>query len=255
MTTSTHEPVHREGSTRPHRVVATLTAYNEGKTLDALVSKLRELGYDVIVVDDGSGDETSRIARQAGAYVYRHHTNLGQGCAVLTSFKAALLGDYDVVVEMDADGQHDPDEIPLMVAKLDETKADIVVGSRILGANYDGAPFFRRKLLPAFTTLINLLTGYRMTDALCGFRAFRAESLARVAPILDSMLEPEYIAAEMFIRFSGAGLSVEEIPIRLRARKIGSSRKGFIRYGMGIIKAIARVIADRKLVARPRRLK
>ena len=84
-----------------------------------------------------------------------------------------------------------------------------------------------------------------MTDALCGFRAFKKESLLKVAPLLDSMLEPQYVAAEMFIRFAKAGLRVEEVPIHLTNRSSGYSYKGTVRYGFGILKAISKTLIDR----------
>lgn len=227
------------------RVVVTLTAYNEGKNIAPVIKQCTDLGYDVIVVDDGSRDDTSEVAQRMGAYVVRHHRNLGQGYALLTSFKAALEGDYDVIIEMDADGQHNPDEIPVFLPRFVDPQTDIVVGSRILGKNHDGAPFFRRTFLPHFTAVINLVSGYRMTDALCGFRAFRSTSLRRVATVLNAMLEPQYIAAEMFIRFSAAGLRVDEVPVVLRNRTSGKSHKGFVRYGFGVLKAIVRALASR----------
>ena len=163
---------------------------------------------------------------------------------MLTSFKAALKTGCDIIIEMDADGQHDPAEIPRLIDRMKETGADIVVGSRILGSDYDGAPFFRKTFLPHFTWIINRLTGYHMTDAMCGFRAFKTKSLSGVAHLLDEMLEPQYIAAEMFIRFSRAGLRVEEVPIKLSERKSGHSYKGLVRYGFGVLKAISKALAD-----------
>lgn len=227
------------------KTVITLSAYNEENNITPVVTEALRCG-DVIVVDDGSNDDTAATAAALGARVVRHPGNLGQGMAVLTGFKAALLGDYDVIVEMDADGQHDPAEIPAFLEKLEETGADIVVGSRILGSNYDGAPWARRYFLPKLTGLINRLTGYRMTDSMCGFRAFRASSLSRVFPVLDEMIEPQYLAAEMFIRFSRAGLTVEEIPIHLRDRSSGLSRKGLFRYGWGVSRAILKTMFDRE---------
>ncbi|MDY6954525.1 MAG: glycosyltransferase family 2 protein, partial [Thermodesulfobacteriota bacterium] len=145
---------------------------------------------------------------------------------------------------MDADGQHDPCEIPIFLKKMEETTADIVVGSRILGSNYVGAPFFRKTFLPHFTGIVNRLSGYQMTDAMCGFRAFRTLSLSSVQHLLDEMLEPQYIAAEMFIRFAKAGLTVDEVPIHLLDRKSGQSYKGLVRYGLGVLKAISKTLTD-----------
>lgn len=228
------------------RTVVTLTALNEAENIGHVIPEIIKQGYNCILVDDGSIDGTPELAKELGASVLSHCINLGQGYAVLTSFKAALEMGCDLIIEMDADGQHDPSEIPLFIEKIRETGADIVVGSRILGSDYESAPFFRKTFLPHFTWIINQLTGYHMTDAMCGFRAFKTKSLARVAHLLDEMLEPQYIAAEMFIRFSKAGLSVEEVPIRLRERKSGQSYKGLVRYGFGVLKAISRALTDNR---------
>lgn len=227
------------------KVTVTLTAWNEEKSIRDVTERILNHGYLCILVDDGSWDNTPSIARSMGAEVIEHPVNLGQGYAVLTSFKAAIETDCDIIIEMDADGQHNPDEIPVFIQKMQETNADIVVGSRILGKNHPNAPFFRKTFLPHFTNAINRLTGYTMTDAMCGFRAFRRDSLLQVSGMLDAMLEPQYIAAEMFIRFARAGLTVEEVPIHMADRAGGKSSKGLVRYGLGIIKAIFQTLTDK----------
>ena len=231
-------------ATNHYQVLVTLSSYNEAKNIPQLIPKILQLGYECILVDDGSIDGTAELAERLGARVVRHRFNLGQGWAVLTGFKAAMAEECDVIIEMDADGQHDPAEIPNFIKKMHETGADIVVGSRILGSNHPNAPFFRKKLLPYYTSLINNLTGYAITDSMCGFRAFRKSSLTKVLPVLDVMLEPQYLAAEMFLRFSRAGLTIAEIPINMQDRFTGSSYKGFIRYGLGVLKAISKTLLD-----------
>ncbi len=227
------------------KVIVTLTALNEAQNIGPLITTIMEKGYGCILVDDGSTDGTPQIATSLGASVISHSTNLGQGYAVLTSFKAALKEDCDIIIEMDADGQHNPDQIPLFIEKMRETGSDIVVGSRILGSNYENAPFFRKTFLPHFTWIINSLTGYHMTDSMCGFRAFKKESLLRVGHLLDDMLEPQYLAAEMFLRFAKAGLTITDVPIHLKERTSGKSYKGLARYGFGVMKAITRVLVDK----------
>lgn len=224
-------------------ITITFSAYNEEENLRRVLERAHPFG-NLIVVDDGSSDATIRVARECGAAIAAHPLNMGQGLAVMTGFKAALLGECDVIIEMDADGQHDPEEIPLFIEKMEETGADIVVGSRILGSNYEGAPWARRYFLPKLTALLNGITGYKMTDSMCGFRAFRREGLVRALPILDRMIEPQYLAAEMFIRFSRLGLTVDEVPIRMRDRTSGVSRKGLFRYGWGVSRAILHAMLD-----------
>ena len=223
------------------KVGVTIGVLNEEENICKVLDRMPQV-YDVIIVDDGSTDSTVPIAEKYGAKIISHLTNLGQGFAVITCFKVAILNDYDVIIEMDGDGQHDPLEIPKFIKKMEETGADIVVGSRVIGTNYDKAPFFRKTFLPYFTWIINKLTGYNMTDSMCGFRAFRAFSLQRVAHIFDDMLEPQYLAAEMFLRFSKEGLTVEEVPINLHDRGFGFSYKGLFRYGWGVTRAIIRTL-------------
>jgi glycosyltransferase involved in cell wall biosynthesis len=223
------------------RTVVAITALNEGRNIGSVLSRVPE-GLDVIVVDDGSTDDTVAVARSHGAWVVRHPVTLGQGAALITSFRAALMEDYDVLIEMDGDGQHDPSDIPRFISELEKGPADIVIGSRILGMNYPNAPFLRRKMLPVFTAVINLFTGYSLTDSMCGFRAFRVESLRRIEPVLLRIQEPQYVAAEMFIRFARAGLTATEIPIDLLDRQTGRSYKGLTRYGWGVSRAVLRTI-------------
>ncbi len=229
------------------KIAVLMAALNEEQILPSILTKIpREI--DIFIVDDGSTDHTKEVAETHGAMVIKNPVNMGQGHAFITGLKGILRfwgQEKGCIVFLDADGQHDPLQIPLFVKKMEETNADIVVGSRILGENYKTAPFFRKTFLPYFTWMINSLSGYKMTDAMCGFRAFKFESLSKVENILDSMIEPQYLAAEMFMRFARAGLRVEEVPIIMKARVSGMSYKGLVRYGFGIIKAIVKVLVDK----------
>jgi glycosyltransferase involved in cell wall biosynthesis len=228
--------------------LAILTAaLNEGVALRKLIKNMPR-GYDLFVVDDGSVDDTELVARNAGAKVIRHCINLGQGYAFITGIKAIITDmrkEYNYIVFLDADGQHDPSEIPMFIEKAKQENVDVVTGSRILGLNYEKAPFARKTFLPVYSHIISKLAGYNMTDAMCGFRAFKVSALKRVIHIFDQMLEPQYLASEMFIRFSKEGLTVGEIPIRMQERIKGHSYKGTVRYGWGVLKAIIRTFLDK----------
>jgi len=113
------------------RTLILIPAYNEELTVGSVVALARKYG-DVLVVDDGSTDRTSEIAQRAGAVVIRHPVNRGKGAALKTGFEYALSREYEVVVTLDADGQHNPDEIPLLMEPIIRGEADLVIGSRYL---------------------------------------------------------------------------------------------------------------------------
>ena len=221
------------------KVAVFITVFNEEKVLEDLLSFIDD-SYDLYVVDDGSNDRTGDIAKRGGAEVISHPINMGQGITVLTAFKLLAKKDYDIIVEMDGDGQHDPREIPRFIDKIRETGTDIVAGSRLLGTNYEGAPFARRLFLSPLTWVLNRLTGYSISDSMCGFRAFKGSALKSAAHLFDDMAEPEYIASEMWIKFARASLTAGEVPIRLAGRKHGVSYKGLFRYARGVIATIIR---------------
>ena len=206
------------------KTVILITVYNEEKNIGHLLNEIPS-SFDVYIVDDGSTDNTVKVAEDGGAHVIKLPLNLGQGAATIAGYKLLINKKYDIIVKMDGDGQHNPDQIPLFIEKIEKTAVDVVVGSRILGADYESAPFFRKTFLPVYTSLINKLTGYKMTDSMSGFRAFKVDALRKVINILDDLIEPQYMASEMFIRFSKAGLSIAEVPINMRERKSGTSYK------------------------------
>jgi len=221
------------------RKVVTITVYNESEVIEDVLKKIPE-GIDIIVVDDGSTDGTPEIVSKfKKVKLIQHPINLGQGSAVVTSFIAAVGEDYDTIIEMDGDGQHDPLEIPKFVEALKNT--DIVVGSRYKGTSYK-APLYRRIGIPFFTSIVNFVTNYKLTDSMCGFRAFKKEALEKFCYNLDQ--SAQYIAPEIFIKASKANLTVKEIPVNVYERSYGSSWKGAIRYGMGLIKTIIKTILE-----------
>ncbi len=220
-------------------VIVTLAAYNEAQVIGPVVGEIVGLGYGCIVVDDGSTDNTAATAKAHGAAVVRHHINLGQGHAILTGIAAAMLDpECEIIVGMDADGQHAPSEIAVFVDRLRSTKADLVVGSRVLGASAQNNHFLRRAFAPFYTAVINRMTGLHLSDALTGFRAWRRSSLDGILDVLESMLEPQYLTSEMLFRLTRAGFIVDEVPVHIRDRLHGASHKGLLRMGVGIIRAI-----------------
>ena len=228
---------------KQYRIAVFITAFNEEDAVGDVISLIDD-SYDIYLIDDGSNDRTPEIAKKKGAKVISHCLNLGQGMAILTAFRLLAKKNYDIVIEMDGDGQHDPREISKFIDKIQETGADVVTGSRIIGSDYKGAPFARRFFHPLLTCILNKLTGYKISDYMCGFRAYRGTALKKVEYLFDEIVEPEYMASERWIKFANAGFSATEVPIKLASRKYGHSKKGLVRFGWGIISTIIRSKLD-----------
>ena len=162
------------------KTVAVIPARNAASTIGSVVSALRAVlpGGEVVVVDDGSADETGEEARAAGAVVVRHDQNQGKGAALQTGFDEAVRREADRVLALDADGQHDPTYAQALLAGLDG--ADVVIGSR--ERDRTGMPWLRRATNDVTTWWVSHLAGQRIPDSQSGYRAIRADVLRAVRP-------------------------------------------------------------------------
>jgi len=160
-------------------ITAILPAYNEEVSIGSVVLQTKKYADRIIVVDDGSSDRTAEVAEMAGAEVIRHPQNRGKGAALKTGFEA--LNCTGVVVTIDTDGQHDPADIPRLVAPILQGEADMVNGSRYLNGNKKDTPMYRRVGQKVLDTATNFDAGLSVTDSQSGFRAFsgRAKDVFR----------------------------------------------------------------------------
>jgi glycosyltransferase involved in cell wall biosynthesis len=161
------------------KVICVSPAYNEEKTVAKVVQAALKYSEGVIVVDDGSTDSTYEEAKKAGATVIRHYRNLGKGAALKTGFKAALKMGADIVIVLDADLQHNPEEIPKLLKTMERENADIVVGSRFLGI-IKGMPRMRILSNKLTTIILRLYFKLPITDSQSGFRAYKRQILEQV---------------------------------------------------------------------------
>ena len=189
---------------------AVIAAYNESKVIREVVSGVARHGWSVVVVDDGSRDTTAAAARVPGVAVLRHATNLGQGAALQTGIDYALRRGARHIVTFDADGQHDPADIPALIDALEH--ADIALGSRFLGKAIEGATGARRALLRTATVVSNTMSGMKLSDAHCGLRAFRASAAPSLRITQDRMAH----ASELLRKIRASGLRVVEVPVTVR---------------------------------------
>lgn len=192
------------------KLIKIIPAYNEA--LDIKNVSEEALKYsDVLVVDDGSNDETNPIARESGAMVVKHEKNLGKGAAIKTGLKFGLEKGYDVFVILDGDGQHDPSYIPALTAEING--AGVVIGSRFLGGIPDNMPL-QRKVSNAITTnLIKYVTGYTLTDSQCGFRAI-SKGAAEI--FVDIGYDDYVYESEMIHRAAKNDMVIREAPVSCR---------------------------------------
>ena len=193
------------------RVFIVIAAYNEARAIATVVSELLPTYPNVIVVDDGSADETARCAAGAGAIVLKHLLNRGQGAALQTGISYALLHGAEYVVTFDADGQHSPADLPSMLAPIVAGQVDICLGSRFLGKSTD-MPLSRRLVLKGAILFTRITSGMRLSDTHNGFRAFSRKAAQKVDIQLDRMAH----ASELIDQVRTSGLPYREIPVHIR---------------------------------------
>lgn len=224
-------------------VLVVIPAYNEAASLPGVLAEVPKTVAGrptrVLVVDDASRDGTRQVALANGAHVVSHPVNGGQGSALQTGYLIAERLGVEVVVTLDADGQHVPAEMERLVAPIVAGEADFVVGSRRSGT-YEreaGADSMARHVgIGVFTRLINLLGGTNVTDVANGYRAIRASRLAEIVFTEDQFHNPE-----LLLGAARAGLRMREVPVTIRVRSAGTSKKGgTFRYGYGFLRVILR---------------
>jgi glycosyltransferase involved in cell wall biosynthesis len=220
------------------RVIAGIPAYNESKYVGTIVLSTRQYVDEVIVVDDGSTDNTVEIARLAGAEVVQHPRNRGYGAAIQTILDEARKRDPDILVILDADAQHNPKEIPNLLKPISEGY-DFVIGSRKKQANK--IPLYRRVGQRVISRSVNVLANDQLTDSECGFRAFSRKAIAT----LDLKENGMAISAETVAEAARRNLKIAEVPVSVTYDK-DSSTLNPVTHGLGVLTKIVVMISERK---------
>jgi len=222
------------------KIIVAIPAYNEGPTIGSVVLKARQFAGEVVVIDDGSTDDTAETAALAGAHVIHHQFNLGYGAALRSCFRYAKDSPADVLVILDGDGQHEPSAIPSVADPIILGRADVSIGSRFLvGKTANAVPRYRRFGIGILTKLTNLGTraGTKLRDAQSGFRAYSRKAI----DLLDPRDADMGASTEIIWEASGNGLRIVEVPIDVRY-SVGGSTKGPVRHGLGVIGSMIRYV-------------
>jgi glycosyltransferase involved in cell wall biosynthesis len=196
------------------RSLTAIPVYNEAAHLGPVLDEARRYSAEVLVVDDGSTDGTSSLlTARRDVHIVHHRRNRGYGAALQSAFDFALRGAYDILVTIDCDGQHQPRRIPDFVQAVIDHDADVVSGSRYL-TKFPGdsrAPEARRRINEQITREVNDLLGLHLTDAFCGFKAYRVPVLGKI-----ELSEAGYaMPLEFWVRAAQLGLKIVEIPVPL----------------------------------------
>jgi glycosyltransferase involved in cell wall biosynthesis len=223
--TALEQRLHEQPVTRS-RVLVIVPAYNEARSVGGVVAELRAFDPElaVVVVDDGSTDDTAAIAGAAGATVIRLPYNLGIGGAVQTGQQYARDAGFEIAVQVDGDGQHDPRELPKLLAPVLAGEADMVVGTRFGGGESYRSSLLRRVGIAILAKVVSTLVRQRVTDPTSGFRAVNRRALELFAGDYPH----DYPEAEATVLAHRHRLRVLEVPVRMRPRAGGSSSIGGI---------------------------
>ena len=190
------------------KIVVVIPAHNEAQRIGPLVEAVRSLGYDCIVIDDGSVDKTAVVATQAGAVVLKTGGKSGKGNALKVGFDHVLKNDYEALIAMDGDGQHSPSDIAAFVACYQKTDADIVAGNRM--SNPRGMPLVRLVTNRFMSWLISFFCGQNISDTQCGYRLIKTKVL-RAIKLESSDFE---IETEVLIKASKKGFKIASVGIQ-----------------------------------------
>ena len=202
-------------------VLVIVPALNEEESLSRTLEEVRRAApqVDLLVVDDGSSDATAQVARARGVAVLHHAVNLGVGAALQTGFRWAVLHDYQIGIQLDADGQHDPRDLEALIAPVREGRCDVAIGSRYVSRTAYRAPLSRRIGMLLFSAVVRLLTGQTIHDTTSGYRAYGR----RVMEVCQHDFPKDFPDAPLLIDLARRGFRCLEVPVEMRERSAGRS--------------------------------
>ncbi len=190
------------------KISIVIPAYNQEREIGHLVSQIKQLGFDVVVVDDGSDDATADAAKKAGAIVIKHEKNLGKGAAIRTGLEYISKTDVDALILMDGDGQHSPLNIKSLIQKAQESEASLIIGNRMDDTR--SMPFLRKCANAFMSLVLSIMAKQKVRDSQSGFRLLK-RALFEKLKLKTANFE---IESEMIIKASRMGFKISSVPIK-----------------------------------------
>lgn len=226
------------------KVIVAIPAYNEEVAIGSVVLRANKYADRVIVVDDGSADNTTEVAALAGAAVVKHEKNGGYGAAIKTCFETARQIDADIMIIIDADGQHSPDDIPKMVDQMLSSRSDIVIGSRFVDGNEKNQkiPAYRKIGMKVLDSATVAGSGLKISDSQSGFRAYSKNAIQKIQ-IGDGGMGA---GSEILIKAADNNLKITEIPIKVRYDLKGTSSKNPVAHGISVLNSIVGFVSQKR---------
>jgi len=230
-----------EKDSQNHRTLIVIPCYNEETTIGSVILKSKKYADKILVVDDGSTDDTANIAREAGAIVISHSKNMGKSAAIKTGFQYALENGFDYVVTIDGDGQHDPGEIPNILGNVINNGHDISIGYRV--GDDTEMPKWRKIGKRVLDYGTSLGSGGFVTDSQCGFRAFNRKALESITPrLLGNNFTVE---SEQLVRAHELGLGVATTSVTCKYENLDTSTKNPATHGFSVLRYVILLIAEK----------
>ena len=227
------------------RTLIVIPCFNEETTIGSVILKSKKHAKNILVVDDGSEDDTSDIARKAGAHVITHPRNMGKSAAIKTGFQYALQNNYDYVVTIDGDGQHNPDEIPNILGSILNNGHDISVGYRV--GDQTEMPKWRKIGKRVLDYGTGLGSGGFITDSQCGFRAFNKRAVEAITPKLTG--SNFSVESEQLVRAHELNLGVVNTSVSCKYKDLDTSTKNPATHGFSVLQYVIWLVVERHPLA------
>lgn len=226
------------------KIVVAIPAYNEEVAIGSVVARCKKYVDTVVVIDDGSKDHTAEIAKLVGAEVITHAKNGGYGAAIKTCFETAKAHDADAMIIIDADGQHNPDDIPRLINEMRNKKSDIVIGSRFVNGNGKNQkiPAYRKVGMKVLDTATTIGSGLKISDSQSGFRIYSKKAINSIVLNNNDMAA----GSEILIQAAEKKLNISEIPVSIRYDIEDTSSKNPIAHGFSVLNSIVGLISQKR---------